>query len=64
MPLTHIKTQLKGQLEVREKVLVIAIREDIVRNEVQWEKCATGVKERLFWEGIKGRAIGVQGEDP
>jgi len=35
MPLTHIKTQLKGQLEVREKVLVIAIREDIVRNEVQ-----------------------------
>jgi len=48
MPLTHIKTQLKGQSEVREKILVVVIREDILRNEIQREKYATGVKEGLF----------------
>ena len=39
-----------------------AIREDTVRSEIQREKYATGVKERLFWEGIKGRGIGAQGK--
>jgi len=44
--------------------MVVAIREEIVRNEIQREKCATGVKEGMFCKGIKGMGIGVQGEDP